>query len=164
MTAIKTLLTDAEILRVAVNGAESRNVIKRLRDGGLWVVETVFTHTLLAAAGTVAVWTPRTTTERMKVRHILLSGGGTAFSGGGGDRLVDLTDGTSIWTAITAAKLGTPTFTPWGTAGVPGPATAADLTTASVAGQNIRLVYSGGAADYTAGSLTLITTLEVAVE
>ena len=48
----------------------------------------------------------------------------------------------------------------WGDTGLPYPATAADLTVASVLSTNISAQYSGGATDYTAGECTLILTLE----
>lgn len=75
----------------------------------------------------------------------------------GGDRLLDLTDGTSVWTSIPAATLK-------GSAGdiylwfvdseVPAPASLDTWRTASVADENIRFEYSGGTTDYSSGEWT----------
>jgi len=95
------------------------------------------------------------TGERWEIIDIFLSGAGTNFSGGSGDRLLSITDGTTTWSLIPAATLQSLAAARWGDAGVPFPATAAHLTTASAAGTSIVAQYSGGSNDYTAGSCTL---------
>jgi hypothetical protein len=95
------------------------------------------------------------TDETWKVLDIVLSGDGTDFSGGGGDRLLDITDGTSTWSVIPAATLQSLAVARWGDAGMPNPATASHLFAASASGTDIVGKYSGGTTDYTAGSLTL---------
>ena len=74
-------------------------------------------------------------------------GGGTNF-GAGGDRLIDLTDGTTVWTQIANADIETaPTVTlDWGNAKVPYLTGTSD--TASVSNAAIRFQYSGGASDH----------------
>ncbi len=93
--------------------------------------------------------------ETYKIREIFLSGDGTNFDGAG-DRLVDITDGTTIWTAIPVATLKSLAVARWGDTGTPFPATAAHITANSVAGTDIFAQYQGGATDYIAGSMTLI--------
>jgi hypothetical protein len=95
------------------------------------------------------------TGETWKVLDIVLSADGTDFSGGGGDRLMAITDGTSTWSIIPAATLQTLVVARWGDTGMPDPATASHLFAASGSGTDIVAKYSGGTTDYTAGSLTL---------
>jgi hypothetical protein len=125
--------------------------------GDVSVFETAVNQSALAASGLVALLTAKTG-EQWKIRDIRLSGGGTNFSGG--DRLLSITDGTTTWSIIPAATLQTLAAAAWGDTGLPYPATAADLTVASVLSTNISAQYSGGATDYTAGECTLILTLE----
>lgn len=176
MTTLKlgTNMTDAAIERAGSmaafgNGtADMQAMLKRFRNADLYTVEVALGQAALASAGKVAIYTPPNATQQIKIREIVLSGEGTAFSGGGGDRLISVTDGTSTWTAITAALLGTPVATRWGGSGVPYPATKAHLTTASVTGTpaapTVYAQYSGGTADYTAGALKLIVTYEIVTE
>jgi hypothetical protein len=98
------------------------------------------------------------TGETWKVLDIVLSADGTDFSGGGGDRLMAITDGTSTWSIIPAATLQTLAVARWGDTGMPDPATASHLFAASGSGVDIVAKYSGGTTDYTAGSLTLRVT------
>lgn len=94
--------------------------------------------------------------EQYQVREIRVNYS-AGLSGGGGDRLVRLTDGTTVWNnaGITAALLGTPVNTIWSGSGNPVPASGTSMSTLSQAGADIYLVYSGGAADYTTGSVLL---------
>ncbi len=114
----------------------------------------------LAAGGTVAVQAALAGSQ-YKVRDIFVNYGAAGLSGGGGDRLVTLTDGTTVYNdaGITAALLGTPVNTVWGGTGNPLAGTVAQ-NTSTVAGQALRFIYSGGAADYTAGSVVVTVTYE----
>ncbi len=114
----------------------------------------------LAAGGTVDVQAALATSQ-YKVRNIFVNYGAAGLSGGGGDRLVTLTDGTTVYNnaGITAALLGTPVNTVWGGTGNPLAGTV-DQSTATVAGQALRFVYSGGTTDYTAGSVVVTVTYE----
>lgn len=82
----------------------------------------------------------------------------TGLSGGGGDRLLAISDGTIVFNnaGITAALLGTPIFTLWGGTGNPIPVGASDVSTA---GADIFFQYTGGTTDYTAGSIQIAVTL-----
>jgi hypothetical protein len=108
----------------------------------------------LATAGHVAVMANTSGTSQFKVMNIRVMYTASGLSGGGGDRLLSLTDGTIVFNqaGITAALLGTPVYTLWGGTGNPLPGS---VSTISTAGAAIYLVYSGGATDYTAGSVTI---------
>ncbi len=125
--------------------------------GDLAVFETTIGQADLASAATVTL-IDALSGERWKIREIFLSGGGTNFSGG--DRLLTVGDGTAVWTVIPAATLQSLSPARWGDTGTPFPATAAHLTLASASGTDVTATYSGGATDYTAGSLTLMLTAE----
>ncbi len=123
-----------------------------------WVDVTV-TAALLDSAGTVNV-IAGVAGDSYKIRNIRLVGGGTNF-GAGGDRLIDLTDGTTVWTTIANADIeSAPAATlDWGNAKVPFLTGTSD--TASVAGQAIRFAYSGGTTDHSAtGSIKFSVCLE----
>jgi hypothetical protein len=122
-----------------------------------WVDVTV-TAALLDAAGTVPV-IAGVTGDQYKIRDVRLVGGGTSF-GAGGDRLIDLTDGTTVWTQIANADIeSAPTATlPWGDAKVPFLTGTSD--TASASNAAIRFQYSGGTTDHTTGSIKFSVCLE----
>ena len=124
---------------------------------GLEVFETVVGQAALAGAGTV-ILLDAAAGEQWKVRELWLSGAGTNFSGG--DRLLDIKEGTTVYSTIPAATLQALAAARWGDTGMPFPATAAHLTTATAAGADIVAQYSGGATDYTAGSLTIVLIAE----
>ncbi len=142
----------------AVAAADGDYVIGQIT-GAVKVFETTVGQAALAGAGTVILLNAAAG-EQWKVREIYLSGAGTAFSGGGGDRLLSISDGTAIWSVIPAATLQSLAAARWGDTGVPFPATAADFTLASALGTDITAAYSGGATDYSAGSCTIIIVAE----
>lgn len=80
----------------------------------------------------------------------------TSFSGGGGDRLLSITDGTTVWSLMPAATLqAAAAIYRWGDAGLPDPATIANMCVASVANTAVNAKYSGGSTDYTAGQIKI---------
>ncbi len=121
-------------------------------------VDVAVTAALLDGAGLVNV-VAAAAGDSYKVRNIRLVGGGTNF-GAGGNRLIDLTDGTTVWTTVANADIeSAPAATlDWGNAKVP--FLTGTSNTASVAGQAIRFVYSGGTTDHTTGSITFSVCLE----
>ncbi len=141
---------DQMILRVG--GPTGRPVA-----GDVAVFETTIGFAALGSAASVPVL-PALTGEQWCVREIRLSGAGTNFSGG--DRLLDIRQGTTIYSAIPAATLQALAAARWGDTGVPYPATAVHLTTPTAAGESVVATYSGGATDYTAGELTVVITAE----
>lgn len=92
--------------------------------------------------------------KQYKVRSLQLNSGGTNFSGGGGDRLGQVTDGTTVYSVIPAVSMQTLANAQWGATALPNPASAA-INTSTAAGENLVFKYSGGTTDYTAGSLVI---------
>jgi hypothetical protein len=125
-------------------------------DVALQVFEVTVGQAALASGGEV-ILLDALAGETWKVLDIVLSADGTNFDAGG-DRDLDITDGTTIWSVVPAATLKALAVSRWGDAGMPNPATASHLFAASVSGTDIVAKYSGGATDYTAGSLTLRVT------
>lgn len=143
-----------ELMHKRVGDATGKPVI-----GEIAGFETTVNQSGLASGGSVTLLSAKSG-ERWKVRDILLSGDGTNFSGGSGDRDLDVTDGTSTWTTVPAATLQSLSAARWGDTGTPFPSTPAHLTTGSQGGTDIVAQYSGGANDYTAGELTLVLIAE----
>jgi len=115
------------------------------------------TFTQLATAGKVNIVTHPSATATFFIQDVKVLKS-TGLSGGGGDRLLAISDGTTVFNnaGITAALLGTPIFTLWGGTGNPIPVGAIDT---SAAGADIYFQYTGGTTDYTAGSVQIAVTL-----
>lgn len=111
----------------------------------------------LATAGKITVQAHTTGTSQFAVTDIKVLNS-TGLSGGGGNRLLSVSDGTIVFngSGITAALLGTPICTVWGGTGNP---IASGTSQVSTAGADIFLQYTGGTTDYTAGSVQLAITL-----
>lgn len=122
-------------------------------------VDIVVTAALLDGAGS-AVVIPANLVDQWKIRDMILVGGGVSF-GAGGDRLISLTDGTTIWTSVPNANIeAAPAVSvPWGNAALPFLAGTSD--TPSVAGAAISFKYSGGTTDHGGvGSIKFAVKLE----
>lgn len=113
------------------------------------------TAAALASSGHVVVQTKSSATAQYAVIGMRVISS-TGLSGGGGDRLLSLTDGTKVYndTGVTAALLGTPITTRPGGTGNPDCGDAVDPT-ASTANSDIYLVYTGGTADFASGSVKI---------
>ena len=111
----------------------------------------------LATAGKVNIVTHPSATAQFAVMDIKVFTS-TGLSGGGGNRLLAVSDGTIVYNnaGITAALLGTPIFTLWGGTGNP---IAVGTGQISTAGADIFFQYTGGTTDYTAGSVIVAVTL-----
>jgi len=109
----------------------------------------------LATAGHVTIQASSGSKQYI-VRDIRMNYSASGLSGGGGDRLLSVTDGTTVWNnaGITAALLGTPINTVWGGTGNPLAGTVA-MDTASAAGVAIYAAYAGGTTDFTTGSVVI---------
>lgn len=107
----------------------------------------------LAAGGKVALITS-SGSKQYRLRVLQLNSGGTNFSGGGGDRLGQVTDDTTVYSVVPAATMQSLVNAQWGVTALPNPATAA-IFTPTAAGANLSFEYSGGTTDYTAGSLRI---------
>ena len=125
-----------------------------------WVDVTVTAAALDASSqtGTVTV-AAAATGDQYKIRNVILVGGGTSF-GAGGDRTVDLTDGTTIWTTIANADLESAPSASlmWGNAKVP--FLTGTSGTASAAGAAIVFKYGTGSSAHTTGSIKFAVQLE----
>jgi hypothetical protein len=113
------------------------------------------------AAGMTKTLVAGLVSARFKLRGLQLSGAGTNFDADG-DRALSIQDasGTVVWSTIPAAALKALAFARWGDAGLPAPATPANLTSESATGDALVATYSGGMTDYTSGSLTLVLEYE----
>jgi len=112
----------------------------------------------LAAAGHVVLYTS-SAAKQYRIVSLFINSGGTAFSGGGGDRLGQVSDGTTVYSVVPAANLQTLTNNGWGSTPLPYPAAAA-INTLTAAGASLYFAYSGGTTDYTAGSVVISGVLQ----
>lgn len=115
--------------------------------------DTTVAQASLAAGGAVALITS-SGSKQYKVREIMHNNGGTAFSGGGGDRLGQVGDGTSIYCITPAASLQTIVNARWGSTAIAFP-TAIAANTSTAAGANLSYKYNSGTTDYTAGTFVV---------
>ncbi len=111
----------------------------------------------LATAGSVTLYAS-SGSKQYRIIQLYLNTG-TNFSGGGGDRLGQVTDATTVYSVVPAATMQTLVNSAWGTTDLPLPASAA-VGTITAAGANLVFKYSGGATDYTAGSLSITGLLQ----
>jgi hypothetical protein len=113
----------------------------------------------LATGGSVTLYAS-TAAKQFKVRNLWINRGGTNFSGGGGDRLGQITDNTTVYSVIPATNMQTLINAGWGmSTPLPFPASAA-INTSTAAGASLVFKYSGGTTDYTAGSIVVSGLLE----
>ena len=115
--------------------------------------DTTVGQAALASGGSVTLQAS-SGSKQYKVRVLQLNSGGTNFSGGGGDRLGQVTDGTTVYSVIPAATMQSLVNAQWGVTALPNPASAA-INTSTAAGAALVFKYSGGTTDYTAGSLVI---------
>jgi hypothetical protein len=113
------------------------------------------TEAALASTGKVNIQVS-SGSKQYAVRDIRVNYSAAGLSGGGGNRLLAITDGTTVYNnaGITAALLGTPINTVWGGTGNPLPGTVA-MDTPTAAGANLYAQYTGGTTDYTTGSVVI---------
>jgi hypothetical protein len=124
----------------------------------LWKTKNV-TAALLDSAGSVTV-IAGVSGDQYKIRDIRLVGGGTNFAAGG-NRLIDLTDGTTVYTTIANADIeaAPATTLTWGNAKVPFLTDKSNIATAS--GADLVFKYSGGTTDHSGtGSIIFDVLLE----
>lgn len=94
-----------------------------------------------------------------KIRDIILVGGGTSF-GAGGNCLLELKDGTTVWTTIANADLESAPAASlrWGDAKVP--FLTSKSNTASTAGADIYFQYQTAGTGHSTGSISFSVCLE----
>lgn len=161
-TTISNSLAQAQasVVTIPDGGATSQFVLSQ---SNAPVNKVVFTRVItagfaaLSAAGKINVQVHPSGTSQFAVLDIKVLNS-TGLSGGGGNRLLSVSDGTIVFngSGITAALLGTPICTVWGGTGNP---IASGTSQVSTAGADIFLQYTGGTTDYTAGSVQLAITL-----
>lgn len=127
-------------------------------NGNFFSFDVTCGQAALAAGGSVTLVTSGGS-KQYKIRKLYLNSGGTNFSGGGGDRLGQVTDGTTVYSVVPAASLQTLANAQWGATALPNPASAA-INTSTAAGANLTFKYSGGTTDYTAGSVVISGVVE----
>ncbi len=108
----------------------------------------------LASGGSVTLYTSSASKQYVPLM-LFMNSGGTNFSGGSGNRLLSITDGTTVYSVIPATNLQTLVNAGYGiSTPLPFPASA-PISTPTAAGASLVAKYSGGSADYTAGSVTI---------
>jgi hypothetical protein len=117
-------------------------------------IDQVITFSELASGGVFDI----TSGAGYRIRDMVLNLGGTNFSGIGGNRNIQITDGTTVYTVIPAAVAQALVNAKWGTAVTMPYPVSASVNTETVAA--LKVSYSGGTTDYTAGSLTISFLLE----
>jgi len=117
--------------------------------------DVALTAAALATGGSVTIQAS-SGSKQYKVRNVIVNYSASGFSGGGGDRLVQITDGTTVYNnaGITAALLGTPVNTIWGGTGNPLAGTVA-MNTSTAAGAALVAKYAGGTTDYSTGTVNV---------
>lgn len=147
---------------VSGNLSQASGTLGAIVDSGIAALNVsmtkVFTLTAgqLATAGKVNIQVHTSGTSQYFIQDVKVLKS-TGLSGGGGDRLLAISDGTVVFNnaGITAALLGTPIFTIWSGTGNPIPAGTTDISTA---GADIFFQYTGGTTDFAAGSVQIAVT------
>lgn len=111
----------------------------------------------LASGGSATLYAS-SGSKQYRILALYQNSNGTNFSGGSGNRLGSVTDGTTVYSAIPAAAMQSLSDARWGDTALPFPTIA--LNTLTVAGASLVLKYSGGTTDYTAGNITLTGLLQ----
>lgn len=145
---------------ITANRILTTSVTSPVSSSSLTWHDVTCTEAALATAGHVNIQVG-SGTQQFVVRDIRMNYSASGLSGGSGNRLLAVTDGTNVFNnaGITAALLGTPINTVWGGTGNPLPGTLA-MDTPSVAGANIYAQYTGGTIDYTTGSVVISVLLQ----
>lgn len=144
---------------VGADGTKLDTVQSGAQINDIVIFEATIGQADLASGGTKIVL-DATAGQQWKVREVYLSGAGTNFNGGG-DRNMDIKEGSTGYTTVPAATLQALAAARWGDTAAPFPASPSDFTTATSAGADIVAAYSGGTTDYTAGSATVILFAEL---
>lgn len=132
--------------KLKINQTQAFNVSVAYSDLSSAAIKNLITYTLLS--------------EQWRITDIFAVGL-TAFSGGGGNRDLVITDGTSNYTIIPAASLQSATTQGrWGSTVVPYSVITDDMVQPTTAASNLYCAYSGGTTDYTAGIINLTIVAE----
>lgn len=119
------------------------------------IFQAVGTHSDLASAVRKIIIDAELLSESYRISNIVLEVV-KAFAGRGGDRTLTIRDSTTVYTTIPAASLqASGSRGAWGSAVVPYGA-AHSLVTATQAGQDLYMQYSGGTTDYSTGGVIVV--------
>jgi hypothetical protein len=121
-------------------------------------VEVTAAASALASAGTVPVAAGATGVQ-YAVRDVILHGGGTNFASAG-DRLLDLTDGTTVYTTVANADLETAPTVSLRLGHVKVPFLTGKSAVLTAEGDDLVLAYSGGTTDHDTGSIKFAVLIE----
>jgi hypothetical protein len=148
--------TYGRFVPIFVNGV----ITLQLQNSNLVWKDITVSAASLASGGQVLVQ-DSSGIQQFKVRDIRMNYSASGLSGGGGNRLLTLTDGTTVFNnaGITAALLGTPVNTLWGGSGNPIPGTVS-MQTPTAAGADLYFNYSGGTTDFSTGSIVVSVLVE----
>jgi len=116
----------------------------------------------LASAGTVTLFSG-IAGKQYRVRNLYINAGGTDFSGGGGDRDAQITDGETDYSTLSDTVLAgiSSTNAVWGSTDLPFPnPPGVPLNKPTTDGEDLYVEYEGGTTDYTAGSVVISGVLE----
>ena len=113
----------------------------------------VVDNAALASGGQVVLY-GSSGTKQYQILDLFISAR-TNFSGGGGNRLGSITDGTTTFSVIPAASMQAQVSSRWGSTAIPFPASTA-LFNPTISGASLVFKYSGGTTDYTAGSILIM--------
>lgn len=157
--ASKTLVLGAtkniDTIDVAQGGLKANGVVT----SSLVRSTVTVTAAALDAAGSVNV-VAGVAGDQYKVVDVILVGGGTNF-GAGGDRLISLTDGTTVYTTIANADIEAAPAASLRLGDVKVPFLTGTIDTATASAAALRFQYSGGTTDHGGvGSIKFIVTLE----
>ena len=132
------------------------NVISLMPVNNIYYFDVSITATALANSGQVILWKGFSTRQYKFIMMQYNGLSGTAFSGGGGDRYLNITDGTTLWATLGSTQLGTPGNNLWGwTSNFNAPISGTGFDTPSQPGANIYATYTSGTTDYTAGQVNI---------
>jgi hypothetical protein len=95
-----------------------------------------------------------------RIREMYINSNTTNFSGG--DRDLNITDGTTVYSQIPSSTLLALSNDRWGSASFPFPASTA-INTLTQPGADLNVIYTGGTTDYAAGDISLTVIWEKVV-
>ncbi len=131
---------------------------KKIEVGITQAFSVSVSHTALIPPATPALIAPLFSNEQWRIVDVIAVVL-TAFSGG--DRDLQISDGTRTYSVLPAASLQSATTkAKWGSTSVPFGTTAADVIQPTSAGVDLYAAYSGGTANYTAGNINLTIVAE----
>lgn len=139
---------------VAANEVLTSSIVSPDVSGNFIPFSVTCGFSALGSAGTITLINS-SGSKQYRLINLYINKVGTNFSGGGGDRLGQVTDGTTVYSLIPATNMQTLVNAGWGiSTPLPFPASVS-INTLTAPGAHLLFSYSGGSADYTAGSIVV---------